>query len=91
MTAPDASWARSIDAVYKFVDAPEVHAANPRLADKVTEAVRACEAALDEYGYVHWLRSVRLIRQVRALRAELQRREGLCVYGCASFANLQVR
>ena len=50
MTAPDASWARSIDAVYKFVDAPEVRAANPRLADKVTEAVRACEAALDEYG-----------------------------------------
>lgn len=52
MHEPPSTWVRSIDAVYAFVEDESVRSKYPTLSTRVTEAVRACERAFDEYGCV---------------------------------------
>lgn len=68
---PSEAWISSIDATYRLIEDADVRRSYPQLAAKVESAIRACESALDDYGYVDEL------TQPRAMCAQLQWRQGL--------------
>lgn len=83
MAVAGSAWATSIDRTYDLFEVPEVRAKYRDLAPKVEAAVRACEAAVDEFGIEHCALSFNGGKDCRWRDLP---RHGPCAYPCGGAA-----